>query len=370
MKVLVAGDFAPRERVATQIEAGDFDCLGQVSHIIQASDYSIVNFESPVVGQDASPIEKTGPRLSCTEKAMDCISRSGFKCVTLANNHFRDYGKVGVNDTLAACKKYGVDYVGGGRDLIEAQQVAYKEICSRTLAIVNCCEHEFSIATRNESGANPLNPVQQYYAIKEARKNADYVLVIVHGGHEMWQLPSPRMQEIYRFFVDVGADAVVNHHQHCFSGYEFYQGKPIIYGLGNLCFDKQGFSPALWCYGFMVSICFSDEVTIELFPFEQCRREPRVSLLSDRSNFDKRINNLNDIIHSPERLKKETDAYYKENTKNILFAYEPYTGHLLRWLYFRGVLPSFIGKKRKPKLLNLAQCESHRDKALYVLNQE
>lgn len=43
------------------------------------------------------------------------------------------------------------------------------------------------------------------------------------------------MQEIYRFFVDIGADAVINHHQHCYSGYEVYKEKPIFYGLGNFC---------------------------------------------------------------------------------------------------------------------------------------
>ena len=35
----------------------------------------------------------------------------------------------------------------------------------------------------------------------------------------------------------VGADAVVNHHQHCYSGYEVYKDKPVFYGLGNLLFD-------------------------------------------------------------------------------------------------------------------------------------
>ena len=85
---------------------------------------------------------------------------------------------------------------------------------------------------------NPLLPIQQFYKIQEAKENADYVLVIVHGGIEHYQLPTSRMIETYRFFIDAGADAVVNHHQHCYSGYERYKSKPIIYGLGNLLFDN------------------------------------------------------------------------------------------------------------------------------------
>ena len=77
------------------------------------------------------------------------------------------------------------------------------------MAVINCCEHEFSVTTGDFPGANPLNPIRQFYKISEARKDADYVVVIVHGGHEMLQLPSPRMQELYRYFIDVGADAVI-----------------------------------------------------------------------------------------------------------------------------------------------------------------
>lgn len=41
------------------------------------------------------------------------------------------------------------------------------------------------------------------------------------------------MKELYRFLVDCGADAVINHHQHCFSGYEIYNEKPIFMDSGT-----------------------------------------------------------------------------------------------------------------------------------------
>lgn len=83
--------------------------------------------------------------------------------------------------------KYGIDTVGAGKNLKEASKVFYKQIGDQLLAVINCCEHEFSIATEHEAGANPLNLIQQYYQIKEAREKADNVLVIVHGGHEHFQ---------------------------------------------------------------------------------------------------------------------------------------------------------------------------------------
>ena len=296
MKLLISGDFCPRYRVTEKFEKGDYESiLGDVKNIISEADYSIVNFECPVTKGDEKPIEKCGPNLQCSEKGIEAVKWAGFDCVTLANNHFLDYGKEGVKHTLEACKKYGIDTVGGGLSLHEASKTLYKDIDGKTLAIVNCCEHEFSIATDETAGSNPLNPIQQYYAIKEARAKADHVLVIVHGGNEHYQLPSPRMQETYRFFVDAGADAVVNHHQHCYSGYEIYKGKPIFYGLGNFCFDLKEKQDSIWNEGYMVLLDITEKETkTECIPYLQCNDEAKVSLLKDKRNeiFKKSINDI------------------------------------------------------------------------------
>lgn len=78
--------------------------------------------------------------------------------------------------------------------------------------------------------------------------------MIVHGGVEHHQYPTKRMVQTYRFFVDAGADAVINHHQHCPCGYEIYNGKPIYYGLGNFCFDWDGKRDSMWNVGYMVAL--------------------------------------------------------------------------------------------------------------------
>ena len=238
MKILMAGDFAPRNRISSLLETGDFSFLDEVRPVIQSSDYSIVNFESPVVTREALSITKTGPRLKCTAKAMECLKQVGFNCVTLANNHFRDYGQTGVEDTIEACKKYGVDYVGGGVNYDEALSILYKKINGETLAVINVCENEWSVATRKRGGAYGMDIIGVCHQLKTAHLNADFVLLIIHGGIELYPLPTPRMKKLYRFFAEMGADAIVNHHQHCYSGYETYMGVPIFYGIGNLCFDK------------------------------------------------------------------------------------------------------------------------------------
>jgi len=240
IKIIVAGDFCPNERVEKHINDQQYsEVFGNVRPIIESADYAVVNFECPVVLNDAQPIEKTGPTLKSGANAVKSIQFAGFNMATLANNHFYDYGEKGVSGTLITCAEHGIDTVGGGKNLTEAAKVFYKEIHGKKIAFINFCEHEFSIATETSGGSNPLDPVKNYNQILEARNNADYVFVVVHRGYEHYELPGLRMKETYRFFVEAGADVVINHHQHCYSGYKIYNGKPIFYSLGNFCFDKK-----------------------------------------------------------------------------------------------------------------------------------
>ena len=227
--------------------------------VTSEADYNIINMEAPIVSGEGTPITKNGSNLKVNSCAIDALKWASFDCVTLANNHFYDYGEKGVKDTLIACRERCIDYVGAGLNLTEASQTLYKEIHGKTFAIINCCEHEYSIAAENSGGSNPINPIQQYYAINEAKKQADHVIVICHGGIEFFQYPTPRMVEWYRFFIDVGADAVINHHQHCYSGYEIYNGKPIFYGLGNFCFDRFDKRNSSWNNGYLVELIFEGD---------------------------------------------------------------------------------------------------------------
>ena len=372
MKLLVAGDFVPFGRVAKSIENGDYSCFDEIRTITANVDYSIVNFECPVVSRDAKPIVKVGPNLKTTSNAVKAIANAGFKGVTLANNHLRDYGDVGVEDTIAALKRNSIDYVGAGTNLYKSRDVLYRTIGKETLAIINCCEHEFSVATINRAGANPLNLAKQYNAIKEARGKANYVVVITHGGHENYQLPSPRMQETYRFFIDAGADAVINHHQHCYSGYELYSEKPIFYGLGNLCFDTLFKStPSTWYEGYMVELCFDcGKIEFRVVPYKQCDKEPIVKLLKPDA-FNERITELDSIISDSSLLEKNFyELCDKRGKTSLVSTLSPFKSKYLLGLIKRNLFPSFISRGKLLKAYPYINCEAHRDVLLNTLNME
>lgn len=362
IKILVAGDFVPSCRIKEQIESGNYSCGEEIKEVVKQTDYAIVNLEAPVASDNAKPLVKTGPNLSCTTAAVTFIKDLCFNCVTLANNHFYDYSQEGVENTLKACKKSGIDVVGGGIDIDESNAILYKKIGNVTIAIINACEHEWSIASKSHGGSNALDIIQQYYAIKEAKLNSDYVIVIIHGGIEHYNLPTIRMKDTYRFFVDAGCDVVINHHQHCYSGYEIYKGKPIFYGLGNFCFDKGEQKSNNWNEGYLVLLLLGNNtINFELKPYIQCAENPRIKLLDSDSGFRYKIEELNNIISNEILLEKEFHNKAMQRKNAIDGFMMPYKTKFMRSLCMLGLLPSFIKKERLKKLLAHTQCESHRE---------
>lgn len=372
-RIVIAGDYSPKDRVKELICSGmGSDVLEGVRAALSSVDYSVVNFETTLSDDKCQKIRKAGPALSCPQESVRLLKDAGFSCVALANNHFRDYGTRGVQLSLDEIEKVGLECVGGGMNIAEAEKTLYKDIDGKTVAFINACEHEFSIADDVRGGSAPLDIVGVSLRIQEAKENAEYVVVIIHGGNEYYQFPTPRMKKTYRFFVKMGADAVVNHHQHCYSGYESYQGKPIVYGLGNFCFDWNGCRNSMWNEGYLLQLDLDETIGFELIPYIQCNETPKVVLMSEteKSRFDNKIKDLNGIIADDEALNKEYERFVQKRKRSIICPFTPYLNSYLRIAAGRHLLPYLIPREKLAGQINFIDCESHRDVLLKVLNEE
>ncbi|KAF5064283.1 Capsule biosynthesis protein CapA [anaerobic digester metagenome] len=109
--------------------------------------------------------------------------------------------------------------------------------------------------------------------VKEARKNADLVIVHSHWGIEYDSSPNPRQKEIGRALVNAGADIVVGHHSHTLQPVEIYKGKVIFYSLGNFVFD-QGWSKTKDSVVAQFKIHDDGSKTVELTPMKVNEASP------------------------------------------------------------------------------------------------
>lgn len=372
MKLLIVGDFYPGLRVSSCLLNPPEKVFGSFSSLIDESDLAVINLEAPLT-DNSYPIIKTGPALRGDPVAGKLLKKAGFDLVTLANNHILDFGKEGLTDTISTLKEENLAFVGAGFSKQEASKPYFIELQNQVVAFVNFAENEWSTTQGNSAGANPVDPINNYHSIKETAIIADHVIVITHGGHEMYQLPSPRMKQLFRFYVEAGASAVINHHPHCTSGYELYLGKPIFYSLGNFLFDHIAHRNNAWNRGMAVSLTLiRNKIDFNIHYFDQCQEEPSVKLCSKHETLNRRISTkkLNNIIQNDKKLATCFKVWVKANNTQYRSYIEPFSNRYLQALQNRALLPSLWSKRKKQYLLNLIRCEAHRDVLLSVLQSE
>ena len=169
MKVLVAGDFAPRARLAKQIEEKRYSDVfpENLREVIKSVDFSFVNFESPIVEDTYKPIPKCGPNLHCVPEAAEAIKFAGFTGVTMANNHILDFGSEGLHKSVACCKKQGLDVVGVGNCLKDAEEILYIKKAGKPLLSSTVVNMSFLLQQKHQLAPTLLIP---YVSIMLFRK--------------------------------------------------------------------------------------------------------------------------------------------------------------------------------------------------------
>jgi hypothetical protein len=364
MKILITGDF-----VITHLFSS-LQLSMEIKDLFSKSDYNIVNLEAPLTNNN-SKILKTGPHLKSDIKStLETLKVLNVNLCTLANNHVLDYDEQGVIDTILFCDKNAIATVGAGKNKAAAAKVFYLETDVGKLAIINIAENEWASATDVSAGANGMNIIDDVKAIQEAKMKSDFVFVIVHGGHEYYNLPSPRIQKQYRFYVDMGADVVVGHHTHCISGMETYKDKPIYYSLGNFLFTKTS-AYEDWYKGIVLEVEINMKKDIKATPIfvKQSRTDFNLSLISggELSEIKNRFENYSGIIQKD--ISVEWNAFVQQ--KNKLYSNSWTANVFIKNRYLSALLiklgVTFSSNKGTALLLNLMRCEAHADLSKEIL---
>jgi poly-gamma-glutamate synthesis protein (capsule biosynthesis protein) len=163
----------------------------------------------------------------------------------------------------------GIEYAGAGRDLNEAMEARYFGVNGIMFAYVAATRAEKFILTpaADENSPGVLRTYDSALflnAIKKARAIADVVIAVVHWGTEYSYELEDEQTALAKEIIGAGADMIVGSHPHCLQGIEFYNGKPIIYSLGNFWFNGETIETALLEVTYIFSDITSDTPTGEL----------------------------------------------------------------------------------------------------------
>jgi poly-gamma-glutamate synthesis protein (capsule biosynthesis protein) len=263
--------------------------------------------------------------------------------------------------------------VGVGENLAQATRPLWIDVKGMRVAILAFAENEFSIATPHSPGAWPVDPVNNFHQIKQAKQKAEFVLVMLHGGNEYYELPSPGMAKLCRYFVDLGANAVVCNHVHVPGGIEIYEGMPIIFSTGNFLFEGKSEVDG-WYKGFLVKLAIQPGavVAVQLIPYWQSKDKVGVRLMDhcEQGQFFAHLSELSAVIADPVALGEKWDLFVR--SKRVQYFSSVLGLNKVERRLLRSGLWPFWRLKRSggARLLNLFTCESHRDVMISLLSPE
>ena len=243
------GDISLDEKAVTtaQLDAAEGDiskCISpELIEIMQAADVMCLNNEF-TYSTNGAPLEGKMYTFRAHPDRVGVLNELGVDIVQLNNNHVYDYGRQAMLDTFDTLDGAGIDYFGAGHNLEEAMTPVYYTLDDKVVAFVGASRAEKNKmtpqATEEKPGILRCYDTELFLqVIEEADANADFVVAVVHWGTEY----SYDLEEVQlttgKEYLDAGADVIIGGHSHCLQGMEFYNGKPIIYSLGNYWFNDK-----------------------------------------------------------------------------------------------------------------------------------
>ena len=205
------------------------------------------------------------------------LTSAGIHVMSLANNHLMDFGPEGLFQTIELLDGQGIAHCGGGENLSQARKPAFIERNGLRVAFLSYTSVFAASfpATKDRPGVATVR-VQTSYTphprhfeqpgtppvianvpdpehvaamqtdIRNARANADLVVVSWHWGVSKRYQRVPYQTEMGRAAIDAGASLIIGHHPHVLQGVEVYKKGVIFYSMGNFVFSLKpgGVPPA------------------------------------------------------------------------------------------------------------------------------
>ena len=253
LHVMAVGDIMLGRGVAKSLMENGLGYLHpftEVFDFLKGADILFGNLEHPITDRQKSLDKEHKYILKSGSEAIQGIHYAGFNILSLANNHIMDYYAEGLDDTIRILDDNKISYTGAEKDLIDARKPAIiekKGVKVAFLAYTDFAEIKYQgnpplcfAADIGKPGVAPLRPEFILEDIQEIREKADILIISLHWGKEDTFQISEQQKELARKLCDTGADIILGHHPHWFQGIEIYNGKPIVYSLGNFIFDQPG----------------------------------------------------------------------------------------------------------------------------------
>lgn len=233
VSLVFAGDIV-LDDTAGELMAQGGDPFADFAGVFKGADIRLGNLECVVATLGSAGNKNYTFRAH--PRALPVLKRH-FDAMALANNHSGDFGREAFAEMLGLLKEAQLGQFGGGHNLAEAHTPLIIERKGLRIALLGYSEfmpRSFE-ADFNAPGVAWSEDEQVVADIQKARSfyHADLVIPVMHWGWENELTSNPRQRQLAHRMVEAGADVVIGGHPHVTQEIEHFQGKPIIYSVGN-----------------------------------------------------------------------------------------------------------------------------------------
>ncbi|HYU78114.1 MAG TPA: CapA family protein [Vicinamibacterales bacterium] len=225
------------------------DAIAELKRI--APDARIVNLETSVTTSDDFWPGK-GIHYRMHPRNIDCLTAAGVDVCVLANNHVLDYGRAGLDETIATLVDAGLKVTGAGASIDQARQPAIIDVGNEGRILVFAVGAENSgiartwAATTAASGVDLLRDFSDASAdallarVRSRKRHGDVAVVSIHWGDNWgYEVPDAHILFAHRL-LDDSVDLVHGHSSHHPRPMEIYKDKLVLYGCGDFLTDYEG----------------------------------------------------------------------------------------------------------------------------------
>lgn len=238
------GDIIFGRFVVRRLEAiGDFAAsFRSIYPELIVADFTIGNLECSLSDNIPQP-ELEDPQtflFKCWTDAIQGIQLAEFDVIGRANNHSFNFGVQGMDDTTVVLEQAGIKHFGMGHNVDAARQAAVIEWNGLTYALLgyNGISDSYDGAGPDWAGTCPMVDWMVVEDIQRELSRGHIVIPFFHWGVEYVADPTEQQRYFAQIAIDNGAAMVMGSHPHWVQAVETYQGKSIIYSLGNFVFDQ------------------------------------------------------------------------------------------------------------------------------------
>ncbi|MDS1270040.1 CapA family protein [Lipingzhangella sp. LS1_29] len=242
--VAFGGDVHFEGMLANRLSEDPTTAVGPISEVFADTDLGMVNLETAIT-TDGTPSPGKDFVFRAPPEAYQALESAHIDVATLANNHGMDYGRQGLDDTIAHAEDADFPIVGIGHDADDAYAPYRTEVRGNDVAILGATDvldtrliPEWTAQEDQPGLASTKGPAldRMLEEVRAADAQADTVLVYLHWGLEGDHCPLPHAPELAEQIIEAGADAVVGGHAHVLSPGGYVNGAYVHYGLGNFVF--------------------------------------------------------------------------------------------------------------------------------------